>query len=82
MTVRIAAKPWNLTIIQVYAPTTVATDSDKDAFYEHLEQMLSQAPNDDIRIVMGDWNAKLGEGNPIGKHALGTMNDNSARLFN
>ena len=44
--------------------------------------MLSQAPNEDIRIVMGDWNAKLGEGNPIGKHALGTMNDNGARLFN
>ena len=82
MTVRIAAKPWNLTFIQAYAPTNQATDDDKNAFYERLEQVYLQVPRQDIVIVGGDMNAKIGAGNPIGKYALGTMNDNGARLVN
>ena len=82
MTVQIAASPYNLTIVQVYAPTNAATDSAKDAFYEQLEQVTSQLPERDIVIISGDWNAKLGLGNPIGKFAMGTMNDNGERLRN
>ena len=82
MTVQTAASPYNLTIVQVYAPTNAATDSAKDAFYEQLEQVTSQLPEWDIVIISGDWNAKLGLGNPIGKFAMGNMNDNGERLRN
>jgi len=82
MTVRIAANPYNLTIVQVYAPTAAATDSEKEAFYEKLQQVCEHIPRQDIVIQSGDWNAKLGKGSPIGKFAMGTMNDNGERLCN
>jgi len=82
MTVRSAASLHNLSIVQGYAPTNVATDSEKDAFNRQLEQVTNQLPARDIIILSGNWNAKLGKGNPIGKHALGTMNDNGERLLN
>jgi len=57
-------------------PTNQATDQDKSTFYERLEQVYLQVLRQDIVIIGGDKNAKIGEGSPIGRHALGTMNDN------
>ena len=62
LTVRIAAKPWNLTLIQEYAPTNQATDEEKRGFYTCLQQVFRQAPKHDILIVSDDFNAKIGEG--------------------
>jgi len=55
LTIRISSKPWNLTLIQVYAPTNQATDREKEDFY-------SQAAKQDIVLLSGDFNAKIGKG--------------------
>ena len=60
MTVRLRAGPSNITIIQVYAPTSSSDDSEVDEFYREL-QSLNQTPKQDILVVQGDWNAKVGE---------------------
>jgi len=60
----------------------IVTDQDKSAFYERLEQVYLQVPRRDTVIIEGDMNAKIGEGSPIRRHALGTMNDTGARLVN
>jgi len=80
LTVRLAAKPWNVTLIQVYAPTNQATDQEKDGFYTSLQQVFSQAPKQGIVLVCGDFNAKIGEGASVGKFGLGVRNDNGERL--
>jgi len=82
MTVRIAASPFNLTYIQAYAPTNQASDPEKDAFYDRLEQVHLQVPQSDIVIIGGDFNAKIGEGAPTGRYALGVQNENGTRLIN
>jgi len=80
LTVLLAAKPWNVTLIQVYAPTNQATDQEKNGFYTSLQQVYSQAPKQDIVLVGGDFNAKIGEEAPVGKFGLGVRNDNGERL--
>ena len=61
MTVRLRASPFNITIIQVYAPTSSYDDSDVDEFYRELQSLVDQTPKQDILVVQGDWNAKVGE---------------------
>ena len=61
MTVQLRASPFNITIIQVYAPTSNYDDSDVDEFYRELESLVEQTPKQDILVVQGDWNAKVGE---------------------
>ena len=82
MTVRIAAKMGNCTIIQAYVPTNQATDQDKSTVYKCLEQVYLQVPWRDNVIIGRDMNAKIWEGSPIGRHALGTMNVNGAGQVN
>ena len=60
-TIRIRAIPFNITIIQAYAPTSDYDDTDIEAFYEQLQEVLDETPRKDILIVQGDWNAKVGE---------------------
>ena len=60
MTVWLRASPFNITIIQVYAPTSSYDDSD-DEFYRELQSLVDQTPKQDILDVQGDWNAKVGE---------------------
>ena len=62
MTVRLRASPFNITIIQVYAPTSSYDDSEVDEFYRELQSLVDQTPKQDILVVQGDWNAKVGEG--------------------
>ena len=61
MRVRLRASPFNITIIQVYAPTSSYDDSDVDEFYRELQSLVDQTPKQDILVVQGDWNAKVGE---------------------
>ena len=60
MTVRLRTSPFNITIIQVYAPTS-SHDSEVDEFYMELQSLVDQTPKQDILLVQVDWNAKVGE---------------------
>ena len=53
------ADPFNITVIRVYAPTTDYSDDQIEDFYRQLRRIIDQAPNKDILIVQGDWNAKV-----------------------
>ena len=59
---KIAAKPVGLNTIQVYAPTSDYGPNDMDEFYEQLESVRRQCKAEEITIVMGDQNAKVGQG--------------------
>ena len=61
MTVRLRASPFNITIIQVYAPTSSYDDSEVDEFYREPQSLVDQTPKHNILVVQGDWNAKVGE---------------------
>ena len=60
ITIRLKASPFNITIIQVYAPTSSYKDEDVEDFYEELQKVLDNTPKKDILVVQGDWNAKIG----------------------
>ena len=51
-------KPFNITVIQVYAPTTNAKEVEE--FYEHLQDLLEVTSKKDVLFIIGDWNAKVG----------------------
>ena len=61
ITICLKASPFNITIIQAYAPTTDCDDDDIEDFYDHLQNVIDQVPKKDILLVQGDWNAKMGE---------------------
>ena len=61
MTVRLRASPFNIAIIQVYAPTSSYDDSEVDAFYRELRSLVDQILKQNILVVQGDWNAKVGK---------------------
>ena len=75
-----------VTILQCYAPTNEATEVAKDDFYDQLQMVLGQVPCRDVKIVMGNMNAKVGidktgREEVIGKHgARAEMNENGERL--
>jgi exonuclease III len=74
-----------LNIIQCYAPTNDSEEEDKDMFYDRLQSVLEKCQQRDVTIVMGDFNAKVGEDNSgyeevMGTHGLGTMNENGERM--
>ena len=60
-TIRLRATPFNITIIQAYAPTSDYSDEDIEEFYDQLQDIVKQTPKKDILVVQGDWNAKVGE---------------------
>ena len=55
------AVPFNIIIIQVYAPTSGHDDSEVDHFYQKLQEIIDQTPKKDILVVQGDWNANVGK---------------------
>ena len=87
MSIRMAAKPQNITIIQVYAPTSAAPDEEINRFYEELESLTAVTPKKDILIVQGDWNAKIGTdayadwAGTVGKFGCGETNERGYRLL-
>ena len=53
-------KPFNITVIQVYAPTSNTEEAEVEWFYEDLQDLLELIPKTDVLFIIGDWNAKLG----------------------
>ena len=60
ISVRFQGKPFNITVIQVCAPTTNAKEAEVEWFYEDLQDLLELALKKDIISIIGDWNAKVG----------------------
>lgn len=85
-TMRIRGKFFNTTLICVHAPTDESDEEEKDQFYEKLEQVFDKQPRHDIKIIVGDMNAKVGREEiyrpTIGQHSLHERsNGNGARLI-
>ena len=59
ISIRLSAAPFNITIIQVYAPTSGHDDIEVDHFYQKLQETIDKTPKKDILVVQGDWNAKV-----------------------
>ena len=75
-------KPFNTTVIQVYAPTSNAEEAEVELFYEDLQDLLT--PKKGVLFIIGDWNAKLGSQETLGvtgKFGLGVQNDAHQRLI-
>ena len=60
ISIRFQGKAFNITVIQVYAPTRNAEDAEVEQFYEDLQDRLEITPKEDILFIIGDWNAKIG----------------------
>ena len=60
ISVRFQGKPFNITVIQVYAPTSNAEEAEVEQFYEDLQDLLELTPQKDVLFIIGDWNAKVG----------------------
>ena len=58
--VHFQGKPFNITVIQTYAPTSNAEEAEVEWFYENLQDLLELTPQKDVLFIIGDWNAKLG----------------------
>ena len=59
ISVRFHGKPFNTTVIQVYAPTNNAEEAEVEWFYEDLQDLLELTPKKDVLFIIGDWNAKV-----------------------
>ena len=60
ISVRLQGKPFNISVIQVYAPTSNTEETEVEWFYEDLQDLLELTPERDILFIIGDWNAKVG----------------------
>ena len=60
ISVRFQGKTFNITVIQVYAPTSNAEETEVEQFYEDLQDLLELTPPKDVLFIIGDWNAKVG----------------------
>ena len=72
ISVRFQGKPYNITVIQVYAPTSNAEEAEQ--FYEDLQDLLELTPKKDVLFIRGDWDAKVGSqetSGVTGKFGLG-----------
>ena len=77
-------KSFNITVIQVYAPTSNAEEAEVEWFYEDLQDLLELTPLKDLIFIIGDWNAKVGTqeiSRIIGKFGLGVQNEAGQRLI-
>ena len=71
--VRFQGKPFNIMVIQVYAPTSNAEEADVEQFYEDLQDFLEITPQKDVLFIIGDWNAKVGSQETPGVQANLTL---------
>ena len=78
ISVGLQGKPFNITAIQVYAPTSNAEEAEVEWFYEDLRDLLELTPQKDVLFIIGDWNAKAGSREipgVTGKFDLGVQNE-------
>ena len=83
ISVHLQGKPFNITVIQVYAPTSNAEEAEAEQFYEDLQDLLELTPKKDVLFIIGDWNAKVGNQETpgvTGKFGLGIQNEAGQRL--
>ena len=83
ISVHFQGKPFNITVIQVYAPTSNATEAGVEWFYEDLQDLLELTPKKDILFITEDWNAKAGCQEAPGvtvKFGFGVQNEVGQRL--
>ena len=84
ISVRFQGKPFNITVIQVYAPTSNAEEPEVERFYEDLQDLLELTAKKDVLFIIGDWNAKVGNQETpgvTGKFGLGIRNEAGQRLI-
>ena len=84
ISVRFQGKPFNITVIQVYAPTSNTEEAEVERFYENLQDLLELTPKKDVLFIIGDWNAKVGSQETpgvSGKFGLGIQNEAAKRLI-
>ena len=84
ISVHFQGKAFNITVIQVYAPTSNAEEVEVDWFYEDLQNLLELTPKRDVLFIIGDWNAKVGSQETPGvtdKFCLGVQNEAGQRLI-
>ncbi|ESO05752.1 hypothetical protein HELRODRAFT_77491, partial [Helobdella robusta] len=86
MYARFKGYPRDIIVIVAYAPATNHSDDEVETFYEQLEQTLKTLPKKNVKIVVGDWNAKIGSDNigfeeVMGKYGVGDRNDRGERLL-
>ena len=84
ISVRFQGKPFNITVIQVYAPTSNAAEAEVEWFYEDLQDLLELTHKKDVLFIIADWNAKVGsQATPgvTGKFGLGIQNEAGQKLI-
>ena len=84
ISVHFQGKPFNITVIQIYAPTSNAEEAEVEWFYEDLQDLLELTPQKDVLFIIGDWNAKVGSQETpgvTGKFGLGVQNEAGQRLI-
>ena len=82
ISVRLQGKPFNITVIQVYATTSNTEEAEVERFYEDLKDLLELTPKKDVLFILGDWNAKIGSQETpevTGKFGLGMQNEAGQR---
>ena len=82
--VHLQGKPFNITVIQVYAPTSNAKEAEVEWFYEDLQDLLELTPKRDILFPIRDWNAEVGSQEipgVTGKFGFGVQNETGQRLI-
>ena len=73
-------------MIQIYAPTADSTEEDIEDFYQQLEDTMANTGKKDVKVIIGDWNAKIGKDNEgwetaMGEHGYGVQNERGERLL-
>ena len=84
ISVRFQGKPFNITVIQAYAPTSNTEEAEVEWFCEDLQDLLELTPQTDVLFIIGDWNAKVGSQETpgvTGKFGLGVQNEIGHRLI-
>ena len=84
ISVHFQGKPFNITVIQAYAPTSNAEEAEVEWFYEDLQYLLELTPKKHVLFIIGDWNAKVGSQETpgvTGKFGLGIWNEAGQRLI-
>ena len=83
ISVRFQGKPFNITVIQIYVPSSNAEEAYVEQFYEDLQDLLELTPKKDDLFIIGDWNEKVGSQEipgVTGKFGLGVQNEAGQRL--
>ena len=84
ISVRFQGKPFNITLIQVYAPTSNAEEAEVEWFYQDLQDFVELTPKKDVLFIIRDWNAKVGSQETpgvTGKFGFGIWNEAGQRLI-